>query len=79
MPDRELIAVTSDGIRCEKGLFFRGIEKKIAQAQLLSQKRPLKVFRTACAQQHILDAEERALLADMSPKAMSTSGVCVPW
>jgi putative transposase len=42
------VAATSDGMRCEKGLFFRGIEKKIAQAQRRGHKRQAKrLHRTA--------------------------------
>ena len=36
------IAVTSDGERCEKSRFYRGIERKIAQAQRRGHKRQAK-------------------------------------
>jgi putative transposase len=36
------IAVTSDGERCERGLFYRGIEQKIAQAQRRGHRRQAK-------------------------------------
>jgi putative transposase len=36
------IAVTSDGARCEKGRFYRGIEQKIARAQRRGHRRQAK-------------------------------------
>jgi len=36
------VAVTSDGARCEKGRFYRGIEQKIAQAQRRGHRRQAK-------------------------------------
>ena len=48
------IAVTSDGMRCEKGLFYRGIEKKIAQAQRRGHKRQAKrLHRTAANRRRV--------------------------
>ena len=36
------IAVTSEGERCERGSFYRGIEAKLAQAQRRGHKRQAK-------------------------------------
>jgi putative transposase len=48
------IAVTSDGMRCEKGAFYRGIEKKIAQAQRRGHKRQAKrLHRTAANRRRV--------------------------
>ena len=48
------IAVTSDGERCERGVFYRGIEKKIAQAQRRGHKRQAKrLHRTAANRRQV--------------------------
>jgi IS605 OrfB family transposase len=43
------LAVTSDGARCEKGRFYRGIEAKIAQAQRRGHKRQAKYLHRRAA------------------------------
>src|ERR1700683_1347756 len=43
------VAVTSDGARCERGRFFRGIEAKIAQAQRRGHKRQVKYLHRRAA------------------------------
>jgi IS605 OrfB family transposase len=43
------VAVTSDGARCEKGRFYRGIEQKIAQAQRRGHRRQAKYLHRRAA------------------------------
>jgi putative transposase len=43
------VAVTSDGARCEKGRFYRGIELKIAQAQRRAHRRQVKYLHRRAA------------------------------
>lgn len=43
------LAVTSDGARCEKGRFYRGIEQKIAQAQRRGHPRQAKLLHRRAA------------------------------
>jgi IS605 OrfB family transposase len=43
------VAVTSDGARCEKGHFYRGMEQKIAQAQRRSHRRQAKRYHRRAA------------------------------
>jgi transposase len=44
------IAVTSDGERCEKGRFYRGIEQKIAHAQRRGHRRQAKRLHRRCGE-----------------------------
>ena len=43
------VAVTSDGARCEKGQFYRGMEQKISQAQRRSHPRQAKRYHRRAA------------------------------
>jgi IS605 OrfB family transposase len=43
------VAVTSDGARCEKGHFYRGMEQKISQAQRRSHPRQAKRYHRRAA------------------------------
>ena len=43
------VAVTSDGARCERNRFYRGIEHKIAQAQRRGHKRQAKLIHRKIA------------------------------
>ena len=58
------VAVTSDGARCERGRFYRGIEVKIAQAQRRGHKRQAKLLhrRAANRRRHALHKFSREIV-----------------
>jgi putative transposase len=69
------IAVTSDGDRCEKGRFYRGIEPRIAQAQRCGHRRQAKRLHRRAANRRkdalhkfsrrIVDQYQKIVIGDM--------------
>jgi IS605 OrfB family transposase len=70
------VAVTSDGARCEKGHFYRGMEQKIAQAQRRSHRRQTKRYHRRAANRRnaalhrfsrqIVDQYQKIVVGDVS-------------
>ena len=77
------IAVTSDGGRCERGRFYRGIEQKIAQAQRRGHRRQAKRLHRRAANRRknalhqfsrqIVDQYQKIVVGDVSsPRLVKT-------
>ena len=76
------IAVTSDGERCEKGRFYRGIEQKIAQAQRRGHRRQAKRLHRRAANRRrdalhkfsrqIVNQYQKIVVGDVSPRLVKT-------
>jgi len=74
------IAVTSEGERCEKGRFYRGIEHKIAQAQRRGHKRQAKRLHRRAANRRkdglhkfsrqIVNQYQKIVVGDVSSRQM---------
>jgi IS605 OrfB family transposase len=74
------VAVTSDGERCEKGRFYRGIEHKIAQAQRRGHKRQAKRLHRRAANRRrdalhkfsreIVNQYQKIVVGDVSSRQM---------
>jgi putative transposase len=70
------VAVTSDGARCEKGRFYRGIEQKIGQAQRRGHRRQAKYLHRRAANRRkdalhkfsrrIVDQYQKIVVGDVS-------------
>ena len=77
------VAVTSDGERCERGRFYRGIEQKIAQAQRRGHRRQAKRLHRRAANRRknalhqfsrqIVDQYQKIVVGDVStPRLVKT-------
>jgi putative transposase len=77
------IAVTSEGGRCEKGRFYRGIEHKIAQAQRRGHKRQAKRLHRRAANRRrdvlhkfsreIVNQYQKIVVGDVSSRQLVNS------